>query len=348
MISLLSFIFVITISVVIHEGGHFLAALWRNVQVHEFAIGMGPTAWSRRIRGVKLSVRVLPIGGFVRLEGMDDERSPEDVPDPSRSYDIRGAWERVAILAAGAIFNIILAWVLAACILMFQGVFDTVTPCVGTVIPHSAAASMGAREGDIVVSINGIKIDRWPMIRDTLQKLDTDETVFEIERGGERVTLRGEVRRDAESGIRLWGVQPSRRGLGLFEAVYQANAFCFKLTGDILLGLRDMILGRVEGEVAGPVGIAVMAGDAARQGFWTFISFLAVININLGIMNLLPIPALDGGHIFMLLISKLSEAMLGKALPQKFQRAANIVGFALLLALIAYISFKDVLRLWTN
>lgn len=124
MLSLVSFLLVIDVCVLIHEGGHYFAAVWRNVQVHEFAFGMGPRLFSRRRRGTLWSVRMFPVGGFVRLEGMEDAPLPEDEPDPTRAFPIRRAWERFVIIAGGAFANIVLAWLLTMLLLVFYGVLD--------------------------------------------------------------------------------------------------------------------------------------------------------------------------------------------------------------------------------
>lgn len=340
MVSVIAFIIVIGVCVLIHEGGHFLAAVWRDVQVHEFSFGMGPALFSRKRRGIRWSIRALPVGGFVRLEG-EDEPLPDDEPDPTRAFNIKHKWERFVILAGGAAMNIFLAWLLTAALLMFQGVLDLRSPVVGSTIEGYPAHAMGAREGDRVISINGHKIVEWSEIRATLQKLDTDDISIEIERGGERLTLTGIVPFDQKTEARLWGVRPSRERYSPPVALFRGLSYCWQMSVDILSGLWQMLTGRMQADVAGPVGIAVMAGDAARQGIWTFISFLAVINLNLGLLNLLPLPALDGGRILFLMV----EAVFRRKFPEKWEARIHIIGFAVLMALIVFVTWKDISRL---
>ena len=341
MVSLLAFLLVISVCVVIHEGGHYLAAIWRNVQVHEFAFGMGPRLFSRRRNGTIWSIRAFPIGGFVRLEGMEDDPLPEDTPDPTRAFPIRKAWERFVIIAGGAAMNILLAWFLTTLLLASYGVVDLKAPVVGQLIEGFPATTMGAEPGDRVLSINGTPIHEWGEIRSTLQKIDTDAVTILVERGGAEVELSGTVPYSADREARLWGVQPSRLRYPIYKAVTSGLGYCWQMSVEILRGIWQMLTGTLQAEVAGPVGIAVMAGDAARQGFWTFISFLAVINLNLGLLNLLPLPALDGGRLVFLL----GEMLSGRKFPEKWENRIHIVGFAMLMVLIAFVTWKDIVRL---
>lgn len=342
MISLLSFVIVIAICVIVHEGGHYLAAVWRDVQVHEFSFGMGPAIVSKRHNGVLWSIRSFPVGGFVRLEGMEDKPLPEDTPDPTRAFPIRKAWERFAIIAGGPIFNILLAWILTAMLLSFHGVLDTKSPVIGDLMPGFPAAEMGARPGDRVISINGTQITEWREIRECLQKLDVNEVSVIVQRQGENVELNGTVLYSEEYGARLWGIQPSRAKSPLHVAAAKSLHYCWQMSVDIITGLIRMLTGKMEADVTGPVGIAVMAGDAARQGFWTFFSFLAVINLNLGLLNLLPLPALDGGRLVFLF----GEMISGRRFPEKWENRVHIVGLALLLALIAFVTMNDIYRIF--
>ncbi len=341
MVSLLSFLVVIGVCVIIHEGGHYLAAVWRKVQVHEFAFGMGPKLFSRRRNGVIWSIRALPIGGFVRLEGEEEEPRPEDTPDPERSFQKRRPWERFVIIAGGATMNIVLAWLLMTFSLATHGVLDMKTPKIGTLMADYPAATMGAQVGDTILSINGAPIGEWGEIRTTLQKLKTDDVRVVVDRGGSEVTLTGKVPYSGEHKARLWGVQPSRVVYPLGKALYSGLSYSWQMSVDILKGLWMMVTGKIPADVAGPVGIAQYAGNAAREGFWTFIAFLAVINLNLGLLNLFPFPALDGGRLVFLF----GEMVSGRKFPEHWESRIHLVGFALLMALIAFVTWKDIARL---
>jgi regulator of sigma E protease len=321
-----------------------MAAVWRNVQVHEFAFGMGPGLLTKRAAsGTLWSIRAFPIGGFVRLEGDEDETRPGDVPDPSRAINKRRPWERFIIFAGGAAMNIVLAWLLTTMLLSFNGVLDIKSPVVGNLMPGYPAETMGALPGDRVVSINGREISEWPEIRSTLQETATDDVVILVDRSGESVTLSGKIPFSAENGARLWGVQPSKVRYPVYKALFVGVSYCWQMSIDILKGLMMMLSGAIKLDaVTGPVGIADMAGQYAREGFWSFITFLAVINLNLGLLNLLPFPALDGGRLVFLL----GEMISGRKFPEKWENRIHLIGFVMLLVLIVVVTWKDIAKLW--
>ncbi|MDR0764425.1 MAG: M50 family metallopeptidase [Synergistaceae bacterium] len=345
MVSLLSFIVVIAICVIIHEGGHFAAAVWRGVQVHDFSFGMGPAIVSKRSKGgVLWAWRLFPIGGYVRLEGEEEENREGDDPDPSRSIYAKKPWERFVVVAGGAVMNIILAWLLTSFLLSAKGVNDLDSPVVGRLLEGKPAALMGALPGDRVLSINGNEITEWYGIRAVLREMDTDEVSVTVRRGGAEVVLTGKVPFDEQTGVRLWGVEPSRIEYPAHKALFVGMSYCWKMSVQILRGLWGIIAGTEKADIAGPIGIAGMAGDAAREGGWTFVTFLAVINLNLGLLNLLPLPALDGGRIVFIL----GEMISGRKFPETWERRIHFVGLIAFLALIALVTWKDILRLLAN
>jgi regulator of sigma E protease len=341
-VSLLSFLVVIAICVIIHEGGHFAAAVWRGIQVHDFSFGMGPAIVSKRSKsGMLWAWRLFPIGGYVRLEGEEEENREGDNPDPSRSIYAKKPWERFVVVAGGAAMNILFAWILTSFLLSANGVNDLDSPVVGRLLEDRPAAVMGALPGDRVLSINGNKISEWSDIRTVLREIDTDEVSVTVKRGDAEIILAGTVPFDEGRGVRLWGVEPSRIKYPVHKALFVGMSYCWKMSVAILQGLWGMIAGTVKADVAGPVGIAAMAGDAAREGFWTFVTFLAVINLNLGLLNLLPLPALDGGRLVFIL----GEMILGRKFPEAWERRIHFVGLIAFFALIALVTWKDIMRL---
>ncbi|MDR1137275.1 MAG: M50 family metallopeptidase, partial [Synergistaceae bacterium] len=267
LVSILSFLLVIAICVIIHEGGHYISAVWRGVQVHEFAFGMGPGIILRRAKnGTLWSWRLFPIGGYVRMEGDEDGSRPGDEPDRARSFNIKRPWERFIIIAGGAFMNLVLAWLLTVFLLSMHEV-NNPDPVVGKLLPGRAAAAMGTLPGDRVLSINGHPISKWSEIRDTLQTIGTDEVAIVIRRDNRDITLTGTVPKDEGLGVRLWGVEPSRITYPVYKAALVGMKYCWDLSVLQLEGLKNMIVGNIKPDIAGPVGIAAMAGDAARDGF---------------------------------------------------------------------------------
>ncbi|MDR3164019.1 MAG: RIP metalloprotease RseP, partial [Synergistaceae bacterium] len=316
-----------------------------DVQVHDFSFGMGPAILSKRSKsGVLWAWRLFPIGGYVRLEGDEEGNREGDISDTTRSIYAKKPWERFVVIAGGAAMNIFLAWLLTSFLLAGNGINDLTSPVVGRLLEDKPAAAMGALPGDRVLSINGNKISEWSEIRKILQTIETDEVSITVKRGDAETVLAGTIPFDEENGVRLWGVEPSRVKYPVHKALFVGMGYCWKMSVMILQGLWGMIIGTMKADVAGPVGIAAMAGDAARQGFWTFITFLAVINLNLGLLNLLPLPALDGGRVVFIL----GEVISGRKFPETWEKRIHFVGLIAFFALIAFVTWKDILRLLQN
>ncbi|MDO4987654.1 MAG: RIP metalloprotease RseP [Synergistes sp.] len=345
MLSIISFIIVIAICVISHEGGHFVTARLRNVFVHEFSFGMGPLIWKHQKGETQYSLRAFPVGGFVKLEGEDaeDEEDTERVPvDPARSLENKKPWEKLLIISAGALVNIFLAWLLTALFLVGRGVYDMERPKVGAVMPNTPAAECGLRSGDLIKSIDGVSLKDWADIRKKInaENKKGDLYVIETERDGTILKFTVKIPVNEESKSRLLGVQPARVTYPLHTALGRSLKFSWNMSVEILRSMYRMLSGQMKADVTGPVGIAVMAGDAVRDGFWTFISFLGMINLNLGLLNLLPFPALDGGRILFIAV----EMVTRKKVPQKIESSVHYFGLIVLLGLIALITGYDIIR----
>ncbi len=339
--SLLSFLLVIGISVVIHELGHFLFSIHFGVKVYEFAFGMGPAFFQKRRGETLYSIRAFPIGGFVRLAGMEEEQDGESAP-PERTYPRKTPAQRFAILAGGPLFNILLAIVLTTALLAFHGIIDVSTATVGSIMSGYPAERIGLEGGDRVLSINGKTVTSWDSMSSTLRtEAPKGPIELVIERNGAKKAFSVLVEKDKQYGVPLLGIRPRNVRYPIHEALLRSVGTTWEMTASIIRGLWTWAFGQQEVEFAGPVGIASMAGDAARQGWWSFLSFLAVINLNLGILNLFPFPALDGGRLTFLI----GEMVTGRRLPEKWENLIHMAGFVLLLALILFVTWKDILRL---
>lgn len=349
MTSIVSFLIVISICVISHEGGHYLAARWRGVLIHEFSFGMGPVIFSRRRGDTLWSVRVFPIGGFVSLEGEDSDGESRGHSGPgdsraSNSLQDKRPWERLLILAAGAVVNLILAWLLTAALLAGAGTLDLSRPAIGTILPGTPAQEAGLQPGDVIKSINGAPLGAWGDIRAAVQSGNAPGDTFEleIERGGQIIKQVIDIPRSGQDGARILGVQPMVVKYPIFKAIAYGLGYSWEMGMGIIRGLLMAVSGKLKSDVVGPVGIAVMAGDALRGGAWSFLAFLGIINLHLGLINLFPFPALDGGRIFFVLL----EIITRRKVPEKWESYAHLAGFAVLITLIILITGKDIIRLF--
>lgn len=337
---LLAFVVVFGTIVLFHELGHFLVARASGVMVREFAIGFGPVV-ARIQRGLTAySVRLLPLGGFVRLEGMEsspleggDEagEEPRLAPGDPRRFHNRPLWQRMATIAAGPFMNFALAGILFA--MLF------VPPVVERVDPGSPAALAGIRPGDRVVRIGELSTPTATrVVRAVLDARPGQTLDVWVQRDGQVHQL--PVRMEADRpggylGVRMHGPRP------LPAALYGGFVEMVDSTGEIIRVVARMLGGREALNVAGPVGIYSMVQEAASRGAYSLVGLAAVLNVNLGLINLLPLPVLDGGWLLFLLL----EWIRRRPLEPRLQSAAQVLGLMLLLALMLLATYLDLRRL---
>jgi regulator of sigma E protease len=340
-LSLLAFLLVIAICVVSHELGHLLAARTSGVQVHEFAFGMGPVLFSSKKEGMVWSIRTVPIGGFVRLAGMGEEQGEEEVL-PGRSFLERSPWARLMILAGGSVSNIVLAILFTAILLWGHGVLDLGSTRIGEVMEGYPAEKIGLLPGDTIKEISGISIEDWGMLSSTIREIAAEGPIMlTFERNGVVHVLEVNIPLDPGHKVPLLGIRPSMTKYPFPRAVAGSLGYIWDFSIAIVKGIWTWAMGRGQVDITGPVGIASMAGEAARDGFWTFLAFLSMINLHLGILNLLPFPALDGGRILLVM----GEIVTGKKLPPRLENLVHMAGFILLILLLIFVTWKDLARL---
>ena len=343
--SLIAFVIVIAVCVIVHEYGHYITAKILGVQVHEFAFGMGPVICQYRNKKNNMlwSWRLFPVGGFCRLAGMNEEQEGENVI-PGKGFDEQSAWKRFLILLNGSLFNILLAVLLMALFLYGHGVLDMDSTKIGEIMPGFPAEKAGLKSGDEVLSVNGTKVFKWREMSEKIrvESLKNENVLFEIKRGGENLTLNLQIPVNQEYGRPMLGVSPSHARYGFIKSVQSSLTYTYRMTSMMLRGFYELIMRHQEADVTGPVGIASMSGKALREGFWDFITFIAIIALNLGILNLFPIPALDGGRILFVLL----EMIFRRRIPEKVENYIHIAGFALLISLMILITCKDVYNLF--
>lgn len=324
----------------VHELAHMLTAKRFGVLCHEFSIGMGPKLCSFGKGETKYNLRLLPIGGFVQMEGEGDES------DNPRSFGKLIWWKRIIVLAAGAAVNILVGWLVFCVIAGCYGI----TPSVVDSVPEQYAETTVFQAGDEIMKIGGSKVHTQNDVLMAMSRLEADETDVTVKRNGKRVVLRATVRN--ESGERLLGVymkhveKPgviSALRYGAYDSIYVVKA--------VILSLGDLITGKQSlNALSGPVEIVSVVDDVVdakpAEGQRDYrlnalLELFALISVNLGVFNLLPIPALDGGQILFVVI----ERIIGRKIKPEVVGTVNLIFFSLLMLLAVYVTFGDVMSL---
>lgn len=329
--SIIYSLFVFLIVILVHEFGHFIVAKLNNIRVNEFSIGMGPKLLSKQGEETFYTLRALPIGGYVALEGEDDES------DDPRSFNRAHPLKRIAVLFAGAFMNFLLAIILFSFIFLIVGSPSDST-VIGDIMENSPAVESSLEVGDRIINIDNNPIESWNDISKVINESKKDELIIEFERNGE--TLNTTINPVNDGGNYIIGITP----------VYENNigsaiSSAFTNTKTVILQVYEFIGNLITGQanisgLSGPVGIVRMIGSSSQQGIFTLLTLAAIISANLGAFNLLPFPALDGGTIFITFI----EMIIGKEVPDKVKIGLNVVGLSLLLGLILYVTvFNDIL-----
>ncbi len=336
-----------------HELGHFLVARWCGVTVLTFSIGFGPKFFSRKRGETEYCLSVIPLGGYVRMLGDD----PTETPTPElqeRGFLYQTTWKKMSIAAAGPVFNFILAMVIF--VVVFMSGVPVMTPQIGEIQKGSAAEAGGMKPDDILLSIDGQPIIEWEEIRGTLQSLGGKEITFVVDRGGTETSLQITPKRQEIEDLLgdtqvLWliGVQPKGTQIVRHYSPVEAAWMGVKRTWEIsvlnVVSIFKMIQGTLSADnIGGPILIAQMASKQAEEGIRNVALFAAVISVSLGVMNLFPVPILDGGHLLLFAV----EAILGRSLTLKTKENAQKVGLAMLASLMIFAIYNDLMRVFTR
>ena len=364
-ISIIAFILMIGLLVFVHEFGHFIVAKKNGVGVTEFSIGMGPAIHSWVKNGTKYSLRWLPFGGYCQMLGAaaefpgDSEIEDEEIAaDDEHAFNNKNVWARIAILFAGPVFNFVLAFLLALLLTALVGY----TPSgISAVTEGYPAAEAGLQAGDLIVRIDNENMHFFKEITMYMTMHEDEPMKITYERGGERHETTLEPKFSEDEGRYLIGiVSPARtENLNLGEVLkYGSYEFLYN-TKVVIKSFIMLFSGKASfNDLSGPVGIAGAIGDIVKEveedtkteTFWVtlywvlvnLISFATMISANLGLVNLFPIPGLDGGKIFICLI----EAVRGKPIPKKAEGIVTVIGVVLLLLLTIAVFFNDIRKLF--
>lgn len=379
MTTIVAAIFVFGLLVLVHELGHFIVAKLTGMRVDEFAIGFGPKLWSRKYGETLYAIRAVPLGGFNRIAGMDyeiiermgneaEENAEDDgkpggwkryvpsvsrdnvvmVPDEEgageRAYFRRPVWARMLMVLAGSFMNFILPMFIFFGIFYFSGVATpSPEPVIGAVMAEKPAAMAGLMKGDRILTIDGREVTKWDDISRQIQGAEGKPFKLTYQRDGEvrSATLIPEEEPDSKRVI--IGITSSA---DIYQpGILEAAGLAFQKVVFVLMAMVGALIQLVQGSVgadalSGPVGIVQMTGEVANQGILPLLNFAAFLSLNLGLINLLPVPALDGGHFVMLVL----EGLRGKPLGPKAMYYIQAAGVTLLVSLMIFTTFNDLMK----
>jgi len=328
--------------IVMHELGHMLTAKALGVRVPEFGIGFGPPLIKRKIGETVYSFRIILLGGFAKMAGMNDDAEGPD------TFPAKAPWRRALIIFAGPFANILGAVAILAVVLMTTGAVTGVNPQVREIEPGSMAERVGIQPGDRLVAVDGQRIGSWEgFSREVAERSPREKIRVTVVRGGGERTFSGKLGADPNASDQaLVGVRPvvETTRYGPFEAVGMALAQVVRVTGLLGVFVGDLVTGErsLYNNVTGPVGIASVGSTSLEQGF--FPQLLALISINLALFNLLPILPLDGGQLFFIA----AEKVLGRPVSRETMGRIAALGIALVLMLFLFATYADLSKIFTG
>ena len=359
--TLISFAIVLGLLIFVHEFGHFIWAKLFGVKVLKFSLGFGPKLISKQYGETEYLISAFPLGGYVKMFGENPGELAEERLSPGelkRSFATRPVWQRFIIVAGGPVFNLIFAMFLFSMIVLVAGLPQPVeTTTIGGVGQETPAAEAGLQEGDTIMAINGTETRRWEDVSTLIKNSEGREVVLTLQREGK--TLEVAVTPRMETTRNIFGEEVGQRymvGIARSEEVtYERVGFIKSLQAGVsqtwswmyltVMGLVKIIQKVVPAsELGGPILIAKIAGERMEAGWVNFLYFMGVLSVNLGILNLLPIPILDGGHLVFFSV----EAILRKPLNLRTMEILQQIGLVLLGTLMIFVFYNDLVRVFSN
>lgn len=334
-------VFVFGLLVLFHEFGHFIMAKCTGMRVDEFAIGFGPRLISHKYGETVYSIRAVPLGGFNDIAGM----TPDENDAGERGYCEKPILKRMIVILSGPLMNFILPIFIFFLLFIFIGVSSPSNrPELGDIIPNKPAAMAGLKTGDIILKMNDNEISSWNDIVNVIHSGGMTPIKIKYLRDGNEmettlIPVYDNVNNKPVVGI-ISSVDISKPGFleAIWLAIYKTGYIIYRM----LEGLVMIFSGEAIDEIAGPIGVAQMAGEVAKSGFAALLNFAALLSLNLGIINLLPVPALDGGHFATLIL----EGLRGKPLSVKVMQYTQIAGITLLVILMLFATKNDITRIF--
>ncbi len=355
--SVISFIIVLGVLIFVHEFGHFLFAKLFGVKVLKFSLGFGPRLVGRQMGETEYLLSAFPLGGYVKMLG-ENPGEEVDTADQGRAFAGRPVWQRFIIVAGGPFFNLLFAVILFFAIFSAAGLPVPLPGTeIGSVTPDSPAARAGLQAGDTIIAINGQPVDKWEKLSEIIRDSGGQVVRLRVLRAGKTLEIEGRPEKQQVKNI-FGEVVGERYLLGIARksavsyqpvSIPEAMAAAFSQTWGYIyltiMGIVKMIQKVIPAsELGGPILIAQIAGKQMESGLLNFFSFMGLVSVNLGILNLLPIPILDGGHLFFFSM----EALRRRPLEQKTQEILQQIGLIILASLMIFVFYNDIVRLFAR
>ncbi len=346
LLTIVALLIVLGVVVFVHELGHFLAARWAGVRVDTFSIGFGPAIlkWRDR-RGTTWRLACLPLGGYVSIYGQEDmfnRKKYEELPAAKKKghYLSAPAWKQFIIIAAGVTMNFILAWVIYSALFMFQPK-NVQLPVVGQVIQESVAFNAGVKPGDVVIRIDEEKITNWGELIIAKEIAANRDANVLLVRGDKLVQVK--LSPAERWGLVADGSKTEFRKKGFFGAIYSGARETYHQSKTLLVVLKQIVTGERSSKQLGSfITIAEVSGQAMAMGFFALLSIIALLSVNLGVINLLPLPVLDGGYLLILII----EGITRRKLVGRGMEYAIVAGWVLIFGLFILTMWNDLARVF--
>jgi regulator of sigma E protease len=346
--TLFSFIIVLGVLIFFHELGHFLVARLFGVGVEKFSLGFGPRIFGKKIGITDYRISAIPLGGYVKMIGEEPD-AEVDSADIEMSFMHKHPLKKMLIVFAGPVFNVLLAVLIYFFMCHFSPqIMGLSKPSIGKVETDSPAQAAGLKKGDLITAIDGVTVSKWEDVVDIIKKGKGKTVTVSILREESNLNVSITPRFQKERGQYLIGIYYSGEIVDLnpFQALVKSITYTYNRVSDVVLFVGKLILGKFPAEKAlgGPISIAAISGQMVRAGLWPFLWMIAFISINLAILNLFPLPPLDGGHILFFGI----ELIFRKSVNLRVREITQAIGFFLLITLMVYVFYIDIMRYFSE
>lgn len=323
--------------IIIHEGGHYIAARLMKIKVNEFSIGMGPKLFQFERKGTKYTLRLILFGGYCSMEGENEDSDDEG------AFVNKKVWQRMFVVVAGAFMNLVLGFIIVLIIVSGQNLVGT--PEIAKFEDNAVSVQSGLQVGDVIKSIDGMRVYSTNDISTGLTRSPDDTVDLVVSRNGEEIPLTVAFETEEFEGTQYIKMDFWLRGVEktFSNVISQTFKETVSYARMVFLSVHDLLIGRYGiSDMSGPVGAVSIVSDAVKTSVYSVLRIMALLTINIGLFNLFPIPALDGWRLFVLI----GEGITRKKLPTKAEYLINAIGLVLLLGLMCFVTFSDITKLF--